>query len=230
MNNPNQIIKTGQTFGQALEALQEGKRVARSGWNGKDMWLSLSGGPSRIPAEKFWSPNNAAYAASQPDGCATVLPAVTMKTATGEIVMGWLANQTDMLASDWVVLEPLVWTTTVSVREPGPAMAAEMPPPPPVPPLKDRFIVGIKQQRKDLDDLVQQAKHLSVVAGLKELEGELQDKPELMANLTLSRRHIEDAVMRLGMALKAIGTPNPYPDSKNPGNTTINPTADGLKL
>lgn len=28
-------------FGQAIEALKEGKKVARKGWNGKGMWLVL---------------------------------------------------------------------------------------------------------------------------------------------------------------------------------------------
>jgi Protein of unknown function (DUF2829) len=30
-----------------------------------------------------------------------------MKTATGEILMGWLASQTDMLVDDWQNLPPL---------------------------------------------------------------------------------------------------------------------------
>lgn len=42
--------------------------------------------------------------ARQSGGTATVLPSITMKTATGEILMGWLASQSDMLATDWVVL------------------------------------------------------------------------------------------------------------------------------
>jgi hypothetical protein len=46
---------------------------------------------------------------------------------------------------------------------------------------------------------------------------------------TAIRKAIE-ATMWLGMDLKAIGTPNPYPESKNPNNTTVEPTADGLKL
>lgn len=94
-------------FGDALIMLKAGKKVARSGWNGKGMWLSLSGPlPYRsIPANAFWSKNNAEYARSTIDGCANVLPCITMKTATGEILMGWLASQTDMLAEDWMVVE-----------------------------------------------------------------------------------------------------------------------------
>ena len=28
-------------FGQAIEALKAGKKVAREGWNGKGMWIAL---------------------------------------------------------------------------------------------------------------------------------------------------------------------------------------------
>ena len=98
-------------FGRALQALKAGKKVARAGWNGKGMWLSLSGPLEgrRIGAENFWSANNAAWAASQPGQQATVLPCITMKTidSTGReaILMGWLASQTDMLSEDWMVVE-----------------------------------------------------------------------------------------------------------------------------
>lgn len=92
-------------FGDAIRLLKEGAKVARLGWNGKGMWLSLSGdGVREIPADAFWSANNAAYASEQ-GGAAKVLPCITMRTATGEILMGWLASQSDMLAEDWVVVE-----------------------------------------------------------------------------------------------------------------------------
>ena len=96
---------TGMTFGLAIEALKSGQRVARAGWNGKGMWLSLScDGTREVQAENFLSPHNAEHA-SQIGGKATVLPSITMKTATGEILMGWLASQTDMLAEDWQIVE-----------------------------------------------------------------------------------------------------------------------------
>lgn len=70
----------------------------------KNMWLSLScDGTREVQAENFWSPHNAQFAREN-GGKATVLPAITMKTATGEILMGWLASQTDMLAEDWLVI------------------------------------------------------------------------------------------------------------------------------
>lgn len=97
-----EIDADAMTFGDALTMLKAGYRVARIGWNGKGMWLSLSPGSKALPAERFWSPHNRKHA--EENGPTDVLPCITMKTATGEILMGWLASQTDMLAEDWVVL------------------------------------------------------------------------------------------------------------------------------
>lgn len=103
-------------FGDAIVALKVGRKVARESWNGGgalrdgaagtegDAWLSLTPGSDAVPAANIWSPNNRAYAESQPGQVVKVLPAITMKTATGEILMGWLASQTDMLAEDWTVV------------------------------------------------------------------------------------------------------------------------------
>lgn len=75
----------GMTLGLAIEALKQGAKVARAGWNGKGMWLALSGG---VVGRMVQAEN----------------PCITMKTATGEILMGWLASQADMLAEDWLVI------------------------------------------------------------------------------------------------------------------------------
>ena len=94
----------GMSFGFAIEAARAGKKIARAGWNGKDMWLSISHNvPTEVPAENFWSPNNRDYAEKN-GGSAVVLPSFTMKTASGEILMGWLASQSDMLAMDWMIV------------------------------------------------------------------------------------------------------------------------------
>lgn len=48
---------------------------------------------------------------------------------------------------------------------------------------------------------------------------------------SLAITKLQEAVMWLGMDLKRLGTPNPYPSSKDPSTgTVIEPTADGLKL
>lgn len=85
-------------FGEALEALEAGERVARSGWNGKGMWLVLVPA-STVPAFTEGSPYNKAGLIG-----GDINAHIDMKTATGEMQPGWLASQTDMLAKDWEVL------------------------------------------------------------------------------------------------------------------------------
>ena len=48
---------------------------------------------------------------------------------------------------------------------------------------------------------------------------------------SLAITKLQEAVMWLGMDLKRLGTPNPYPSSKDPSTgLVIEPTADGLKM
>lgn len=47
-------------------------------------------------------------------------------------------------------------------------------------------------------------------------------------SLTITK--LQEAVMWLGMDLKRLGTPNPYPNSRDTSNTVVDPTADNLKL
>lgn len=95
----------GMTFGEAIEQMKRGAKVARKGWNGKGMWLCvpLCDGPKEIPDIGLWGKPNAEYA-KQNGGTVKIMPYVTMKTADGTIVMGWLASQTDMLAEDWEIV------------------------------------------------------------------------------------------------------------------------------
>ena len=62
-----------------------------------------------------------------------------------------------------------------------------------------------------------------------EVEG-FADPQEVPANVKLCQRHLEDATMRLGMTLKAIGATNPYPESYNPDSNRIEPTADAAPI
>lgn len=97
------------TFGQAIEALKNGQAVSRSGWNGKGMYLYINKGS--FPSDKR-DLYPSSYIDSIPDnlfesGPAETLvryPNINMKAATGAIVTGWLASQTDILAEDWDVL------------------------------------------------------------------------------------------------------------------------------
>lgn len=96
--------KTGHSFGYALEAAKNGYRIARAGWNGKGMWVCYGQGNPALEAEKFWNPHTRKFA-EESGGTAEVLPYLIFKTADNKILMGWLASQTDMLASDWCILD-----------------------------------------------------------------------------------------------------------------------------
>lgn len=83
--------------------MKDGNRVARSGWNGKNMWICLGEGNKSLPAESFWNRHTRAFAMEN-GGEAEVLPYIIMKTADNKVLMGWLASQSDMLAEDWIVV------------------------------------------------------------------------------------------------------------------------------
>lgn len=72
------------TFGQAIEALKAGKRVSRTGWNGRGMRIGLERPDPDVPTR----------------GPMT-LPYIFIRTVNGDHVP-WVASQTDMLAEDWV--------------------------------------------------------------------------------------------------------------------------------
>jgi len=74
---------TPLAFGDAIEIMKNGGRVARKGWNGKGMWLEM-----QIPDEHS----------------KMTLPYIYMKTACGNLVP-WLASQTDILSDDWDILK-----------------------------------------------------------------------------------------------------------------------------
>ena len=93
----------GMDFGLALTARKQGKKVARSGWNGKGMWLALTLSIHDIPTG---GTNMPVYRLTLDDAGvgATALPWLGMKTADNKFVP-WLASQTDMLATDWCLVE-----------------------------------------------------------------------------------------------------------------------------
>lgn len=93
----------GNSFGDAISHIKQGGRAQRHGWNGKDMWIAYGKG-GFVPADAFWSKPARDFAREQVTGSAEVLPYILFKTADNKILMGWLASQTDMLATDWVLL------------------------------------------------------------------------------------------------------------------------------
>lgn len=99
----------GLSFGDALEALKKGYRIARKGWNGKGMFLYLNkGSVATMPQDGSTIEGIDSDLFELGDtGTVTRLPNINMRTASGSTVTGWLASQTDMLAEDWeMISEP----------------------------------------------------------------------------------------------------------------------------
>lgn len=69
-------------FGEAIEALKQGEKVQRAGWNGPGQWLEL-----QLPDEHSKMRK----------------PYVYISPVDGGLVP-WLASQTDMLAEDWYIV------------------------------------------------------------------------------------------------------------------------------
>lgn len=88
-------------FGVALRNLKDGFAVAREGWNGKGMYITMKRGyPDGIEANA-----ETCRAHNLPKGTIiTYLPYLEMKTVTGAFVP-WLASQTDILAEDWSIVQ-----------------------------------------------------------------------------------------------------------------------------
>ena len=92
----------GMSFGLAIDALKKGLKVARAGWNGKGMWLVLVPGTATVNFTEGSPYQKAGLVSGE------ILPHIDMYTtnAAGRRAMlpGWLASQTDMLATDWQVV------------------------------------------------------------------------------------------------------------------------------
>jgi len=86
---------TALNFGHALEAIRDGYKVARQGWNGKGMFLyyvAANKYKANTEASRGYFGNDVPYGAY-----------IAMKTAQ-ENVVPWLASQTDMLSDDWQIV------------------------------------------------------------------------------------------------------------------------------
>ena len=99
----------GACFGSAISALKAGKKVARTGWNGKGMFLyyvPANSYPARTKiALEYWVDKQPPQAENSISTIMVPYGAyIAMKTAQ-ENVLPWLASQADMLADDWQIIE-----------------------------------------------------------------------------------------------------------------------------
>lgn len=83
------------SFGDAIEHMKNGKKVARLGWNGKKQYIQLATGISYKTADGEIV--NCDHDAIGNKAIAFV--------GTSGVQIGWLASQADMLADDWVFAE-----------------------------------------------------------------------------------------------------------------------------
>lgn len=85
------------SIGEAVAAMKDGFKVARIGWNGKNMFIF------RVPGSTF-TVNRPPLLGIYPEG--TVIdyrPHYDMRTADGQIVP-WLCSQSDLDADDWCIV------------------------------------------------------------------------------------------------------------------------------
>ncbi len=85
-------------FGQALEELKKGEKVARKGWNGKGMFIYY------VPKGAYNPCTPIAETLVNDDGLVEYSDYIAMKT-TQNTVTPWLASQSDMLSDDWYIVE-----------------------------------------------------------------------------------------------------------------------------
>lgn len=83
-------------FGLAIEAAKKGLRIARAGWNGKDMYVFLAtdiGFTTKTDVSEFVGKD------------VYVSDLLVLRTAQKTLQPGWLATQSDILADDWYIVE-----------------------------------------------------------------------------------------------------------------------------
>jgi hypothetical protein len=113
----NETVGTAQqlvNFGKAIEALKQGKRVQRAGWNGKGLFIfmqvpssvsrdivpRMTSLPQSVKDEferRFNGP-------SMTDGTIKYQNQIAMVYPDNNIY-GWVASPSDVLEEDWIILD-----------------------------------------------------------------------------------------------------------------------------
>ena len=89
-------------FGQALEAIKQGKKIQRAGWNGLGMWVALQVG-SKI--DSSLARGGAAKQLADLGEVKEIVinPHLSIKNADNSIST-WVPSVNDCIAEDWNVL------------------------------------------------------------------------------------------------------------------------------
>lgn len=94
-------------FGEAIEALKQGKRVARTGWNGKGLFIFMQV-PSEIDAKIV--PGMQSLPQSVKDEFVKRGGNIRYKNQIAMVypdntIYGWVASPSDVLEEDWCILD-----------------------------------------------------------------------------------------------------------------------------
>jgi hypothetical protein len=84
-------------IGWAVKTMQDGERVRRTGWNGKNMYLFL------VPGSTFTVTADRPMGRACPEMVGKEISYhahVDIRTTQGDVVP-WLCSQSDLLATDW---------------------------------------------------------------------------------------------------------------------------------
>ena len=87
---------SGLNFGQALEEVKRGSKIAREGWNGKGQYVFL--------AHAVDFDTDAEIPELTDDDSLIIADFLVIRTTANVLQPGWLASQSDMLAEDWYVV------------------------------------------------------------------------------------------------------------------------------
>lgn len=91
------------SFSEAIRKLKEGKKVARTGWNGKGMYIWLL--PPAMVKREWCRDERLLECFGDGENELNCLGSIRMFTydSTGRtaVLTGWLASQSDILSDDW---------------------------------------------------------------------------------------------------------------------------------
>ena len=97
----------GMSFGLAIEAAKLGLKIARTGWNGKNMFVVYMP-PLHLPPFNTQEPgprvNDRTAKFIGEDTPLDCQPYFAMFNAQKQWIPGWVASQSDMLADDWQII------------------------------------------------------------------------------------------------------------------------------
>ena len=117
METANETVGTAKqlvSFGKAIEALKQGKRVQRQGWNGKGLFIFMQV-PSQVPQNIV--PKMTSLPQSVKDefqrrslDSSKIYDNIQYKNQLAMVypdntIYGWVASPSDVLEEDWIILD-----------------------------------------------------------------------------------------------------------------------------